>query len=72
MFGRPESSQFEALGQDWIAATNGGAQAAICAGIQRRAFIDVPLSRSGKFRGLTAHRAGLRGSAPGAASFFGV
>ncbi len=71
-FGWPDSPRLEALRRDWIAAPNVGAQAAICADLQRQAFLDVPCIPLGEYRGLTAHKADLSGFAPGAALFFGV
>jgi peptide/nickel transport system substrate-binding protein len=71
-FGWPDSPRLEALRQDWIAAPDASSQVAICAEIQRQAFIDVPFIPLGEYRGLTAHRADLRGFAPGASLFFGV
>jgi peptide/nickel transport system substrate-binding protein len=71
-FGWPDSPRIEALRQDWIAAPDAGAQAVICADIQRQAFLDVPCIPLGEYRGLTAHRADLSGFAPGAVLLFGV
>jgi peptide/nickel transport system substrate-binding protein len=71
-FGWPDSPRLEALRQDWIAAGDLAAQAAICADIQRQAFLDVPCIPLGEYRALTAHRADLSGFAPGATLFFGV
>jgi peptide/nickel transport system substrate-binding protein len=71
-FGWPDSPRLEALRQDWIAAPDVRAQAAICADIQRQAFLDVPCIPLGEYRGLTAHRADLSGFAQGAPLFFGV
>ena len=71
-FGWPDSPRIEALRQDWIAAPDVGVQAALCADIQRQAFLDVPCIPLGEYRGLTAHRADLSCFAPGAPLFFGV
>jgi peptide/nickel transport system substrate-binding protein len=71
-FGWPDSPRLEALRQDWIAAADVGAQAAICAEIQRQAFVDVPSIPLGEYRRLTAYRANLSGFAPGTPLFFGV
>ena len=48
------------------------AQVAICADIQRQAFLDVPCIPLGEYRALTAHKADLSGFAPGTTLFFGV
>src|SRR6267154_883109 len=56
----------------WIAADDVGAQVAICADIQRQAFLDVPCIPLGEYRALTAHKADLSGFAPGTTLFFGV
>jgi peptide/nickel transport system substrate-binding protein len=71
-FGWPDSPRLEALRQDWIAAPDLGAQVAICADIQRQAFLDVPCIPLGEYRALTAHQADLSGFAPGTPLFFGV
>ena len=71
-FGWPDSPRIEALRQDWIAAPDVGVQAALCADIQRQAFLDVPCIPLGEYRGLTAHRADLSCFARGAPLFFGV
>jgi peptide/nickel transport system substrate-binding protein len=71
-FGWPDSPRLEALRQDWIAAGDVGAQVAICADIQRQAFLDVPCIPLGEYRALTAHKADLSGFAPGTTLFFGV
>jgi peptide/nickel transport system substrate-binding protein len=71
-FGWPDSPRLEALRQDWIAAGDLGAQAAICADIQRQALLDVPCIPLGEYRALTAHQADLSGFAPGTPLFFGV
>jgi peptide/nickel transport system substrate-binding protein len=71
-FGWPDSPRLEALRQDWIAASDVKTQAAICAEIQRQAFVDVPCIPLGEYRRLTAYRADLSGFAPGTPLFFGV
>jgi peptide/nickel transport system substrate-binding protein len=71
-FGWPDSPRLEALRQDWITASEVSAQAAICAEIQRQAFVDVPCIPLGEYRRLTAYKADLNGFAPGSPLFFGV
>ncbi|HEY8613432.1 MAG TPA: ABC transporter substrate-binding protein [Roseomonas sp.] len=71
-FGWPDSPRLEELRQDWIAAADMEAQAAICAEMQRQALQDVPYIPLGEYRTLTSHKTDLTGFAPGAPLFYGV
>lgn len=71
-FGWPDSPKLEAQRQDWFAAPNEQARAAICEQMQLQAFEDVPCIPVGEYRAMGAHRRGLTGFAPGTTHFYGV
>jgi peptide/nickel transport system substrate-binding protein len=59
--GWPDSSQLEALREQWFAATDEPARKAICRDMQLQAFQDVPYVPSGRWTSPTAYRRGLTG-----------
>ena len=71
-FGWPEDARIEALREQWFTAPDVAAQAAICADIQREAFVNVPYIPMGQYLQPTAYRSDLEGVLPGFALFWNV
>ena len=71
-FGWPDSPKLEQMRADWFAAPGLEAQKAICADMQRQAFVDVPYVPLGQYLQATAYRNDLSGVLSGFAIFWNV
>ena len=71
-FGWPLDARIEQLRNDWFTAPDVPAQAAICADIQKEAFVDVPYVPMGQYLQPTAYRSSLEGVLQGFALFWNV
>ncbi len=71
-FGWPSDPKIESLRDQWFAAPDVPAQAAICADIQKQAFESVPYIPMGQYLQPTAYRSNLEGVLNGFALFWNV
>ena len=71
-FGWPDDPKLEALRDAWFAAADVPSQQAICADMQREAFVNVPYIPLGSYLQATAYRADLHGVLGGFAMFWNV
>jgi peptide/nickel transport system substrate-binding protein len=71
-YGWPTDPKIEQLRNDWFAAPDQGAQAAICAQIQQEALVSVPYIPMGQYLQPTAYRTNLEGVLNGFAIFWNV
>ena len=71
-FGWPDDPKLEAMRDEWFAAGDVAAQAAICAGMQKEALDFVPYIPMGQYLQPTAYRANLDGVLTGFALFWNV
>ncbi len=71
-FGWPDDPKLEALRDQWFAAPDTAAQAAICAEMQKQALVSVPYIPMGQYLQPTAYRSTLDGVLTGFALFWNV
>ena len=71
-YGWPSDAKIEQLRDDWFAAPDVAAQKAICADIQKEAFVELPYIPMGQYLQPTAYRTSLTGVLEGFALFWNV
>ncbi len=71
-FGWPDDPKLEALRDQWFAAPDVAAQAAICAEMQKEALVSIPYIPMGQYLQPTAYRTNLDGVLTGFALFWNV